>query len=198
MRIISGKYKGRRLQAPKNLPVRPTTDMAKEALFNILNNHFNFGELKILDLFSGTVNIAYEFASRGATPLVAVDTDMGCVNYIRKIATEFDFDITPIKSDVFAFLQKHKGSYDIIFADPPYHIDQKDFEKIPVLIFENDILDEEGMLIIEHSKDTKLEHLDNFSFARTYGGTTFSFFELVSDEDELDAVTEDDENDESE
>ena len=68
-----------------------------------------------------------------------------------------------IKSDVFAFLQKHKGSYDIIFADPPYHIDQKDFEKIPVLIFENDILDEEGMLIIEHSKDTKLEHLDNFS-----------------------------------
>ena len=103
-----------------------------------------------------------------------------------------------LKSDVFAFLQKHKGSYDIIFADPPYHIDQKDFEKIPFLIFENDILDDEGMLIIEHSKDTKLEHLDNFSFARTYGGTTFSFFELVSDEDELDAVTEDDENDESE
>jgi 16S rRNA (guanine(966)-N(2))-methyltransferase RsmD len=172
--------------------------MAKEALFNILNNHFNFGELKILDLFSGTGNIAYEFASRGATPLVAVDADMGCVNYIRKIATEFDFDITPIKSDVFAFLQKHKGSYDIIFADPPYHIDQKDFEKIPVLIFENNILDEEGMLIIEHSKDTKLEHLDNFSFSRTYGGTTFTFFELISDEDELDAVTEDDENDESE
>ncbi len=200
MRIISGKYKGRRLQAPKNLPVRPTTDMAKEALFNILNNHFNFGELKILDLFSGTGNIAYEFASRGATPLVAVDADMGCVNYIRKIATEFDFDITPIKSDVFAFLQKHKGSYDIIFADPPYHIDQKDFEKIPVLIFENDILDEEGMLIIEHSKDTKLENLDNFSFARTYGGTTFSFFELVRDEDELDAVNKDDndEDDESE
>jgi len=196
MRIISGKYKGRRLQAPKNLPVRPTTDMAKEALFNILNNHFNFGELKILDLFSGTGNIAYEFASRGATPLVAVDADMGCVNYIRKIATEFDFDITPIKSDVFAFLQKHKGSYDIIFADPPYHIDQKDFEKISVLIFENNILDEEGMLIIEHSKDTKLEHLDNFSFARTYGGTTFTFFELISDEDELDAVTEVDEDDE--
>ena len=199
MRIISGKYKGRRLQAPKNLPVRPTTDMAKEALFNILNNHFNFGDLKILDLFSGTGNIAYEFASRGATPLVAVDTDMGCVNYIRKIATEFDFDITPIKSDVFTFLQKHKGSYDIIFADPPYHLDQKDFDKIPVLIFENEILDEEGMLIIEHSKDTKLEHLDNFSFARNYGGTTFSFFELVSDEDESDVVTEeDDEDDESE
>ena len=197
MRIISGKYKGRRLQAPKNLPVRPTTDMAKEALFNILNNHFNFGELKILDLFSGTGNIAYEFASRGATPLVAVDADMGCVNYIRKISNEFDFDITPIKSDVFTFLQKHKGSYDIIFADPPYHLDQKDFEKIPILIFENNILEEEGMLIIEHSKDTKLAHLDNFSFARTYGGTTFTFFELGSDEEENDTDIEaDEENDE--
>ncbi len=198
MRIISGKYKGRRLQAPKNLPVRPTTDMAKEALFNILNNHFNFGELKILDLFSGTGNIAYEFASRGATPLVAVDADMGCVNYIRKISTEFDFDITPIKSDVFSFLQKHKGSYDIIFADPPYHIEQKDFEKIPTLIFENEILEEEGMLIIEHSKDTKLEHLANFSFARTYGGTTFTFFELVRDEDENNPVTIDDESEDTE
>lgn len=198
MRIISGKYKGRRLQAPKNLPVRPTTDMAKEALFNILNNHFNFGELKILDLFSGTGNIAYEFASRGATPIVAVDADFGCVNYIKKTAAEFDFDISPIKSDVFKFLEKHKSSYDIVFADPPYHIDQKDFEKIPALIFENEILDEEGMLVIEHSKDTKLEHLDNFSFARTYGGTTFTFFELLSDEDEIDDITEDDEDDESE
>jgi 16S rRNA (guanine966-N2)-methyltransferase len=121
---------------------------------------------------------------------------MGCVNFIRKISNEFDFDITPIKSDVFTFLQKHKGSYDIIFADPPYHLDQKDFEKIPTLIFENEILEEEGMLIIEHSKDTKLEHLDNFSFARTYGGTTFTFFELVSDEDEEDSITKDDDEDE--
>lgn len=194
MRIISGKYKGRRLQAPKNLPVRPTTDMAKEALFNILNNHFNFGELKILDLFAGTGNISYEFASRGSQPLVCVDADFGCVNYIKKIASEFDFDITAIKSDVFTFLQKHKGNYDIIFADPPYHLDQKDFENIPKLIFENELLDEVGMLVIEHSKDTKLEHLDNFSFARTYGGTTFTFFELLSDEDEVDDVSDDDED----
>lgn len=194
MRIISGKYKGRRLQAPKNLPVRPTTDMSKEALFNILNNHFNFGELKILDLFAGTGNISYEFGSRGSQPIVCVDADFGCVNYIKKIAAEFDFDITAIKSDVFSFLQKHKGSYDIIFADPPYHLDQKDFENIPKLIFENELLDEVGMLVIEHSKDTKLEHLDNFSFARTYGGTTFTFFELLSDEDEMDDATEDDED----
>jgi 16S rRNA (guanine966-N2)-methyltransferase len=198
MRIISGKYKGRRLQAPKNLPVRPTTDMAKEALFNILNNHFNFGELKILDLFAGTGNISYEFASRGSKPLVCVDADFGCINYIRKIATEFDFDITPIKSDVFKFLEKHKTSYDIIFADPPYHLDKSDFEKISQLIFENELLDDAGMLIIEHSKDMKFEHLDNFSFSKTYGGTTFSFFEFEFEEEENESSYYDYDEDEDE
>ena len=84
MRIISGKYKGRRITAPKNLPVRPTTDMSKEALFNILNNHFNFSEIKILDLFSGTGNISYEFGSRGCEDITSIDGDMGCVNFIKK------------------------------------------------------------------------------------------------------------------
>jgi 16S rRNA (guanine966-N2)-methyltransferase len=101
MRIISGKYKGRRLVAPKKLPVRPTTDMAKEALFNILNNYFNFSELRILELFAGTGNISYEFASRGSKPITCVDADFGCVAFIKKTATEFDFDITALKSDVF-------------------------------------------------------------------------------------------------
>jgi 16S rRNA (guanine(966)-N(2))-methyltransferase RsmD len=184
MRIISGKFKGRRLQAPKNLPVRPTTDMAKEALFNILNNHFNFSELKILDLFAGTGNISYEFASRGSAPILCIDADFGCVNYIKKIANELDFDITAIKSDVFKFLEKNNSTYDLIFADPPYHLEQKDFEKIVQLTFENELLDEVGMLIVEHSKDTKLDHLDYFSFVRTYGGTAFSFFEYENDEEE--------------
>ena len=154
MRIISGKHKGRRLVAPKNLPVRPTTDMCKESLFNILNNYFNFHGLKVLDLFSGTGNISYEFASRGAGPITSVDGDMGCVNYIKKTATELDLDISVIKSDVFKFLEKSKASYDIIFADPPYDLSQENFEKIIQLIFENELLDEEGMLIIEHSKHT--------------------------------------------
>ena len=184
MRIISGKYKGRRLTAPKKLPVRPTTDMAKESLFNILNNHFNFPGLKILDLFAGTGNISYEFASRGAEPITCVDADFGCINYIKKTAKELDFDITTIKSDVFKFLERCNTSFDIVFADPPYHLSQEQFENIVTLIFEREILDEEGMLIVEHSKDTKLEHLENFSFAKNYGGTTFSFFEFEFEEDD--------------
>lgn len=183
MRIISGKYKGRRISPPKNLPVRPTTDMSKEALFNVLNNHFNFSELKILELFAGTGSISYEFASRGCTPILCVDGDMGCVNFIKKTAKEFDFDITALKSDVFKFLEKHKGNYDIIFADPPYGMNQKEFEKIIELIFENELLDEEGMLVVEHSKYTKLEQMSNFSFQKNYGGSVFSFFEFESNEE---------------
>jgi 16S rRNA (guanine966-N2)-methyltransferase len=105
MRIISGKYKGKRLTAPKKLPVRPTTDMAKEALFNILNNRFYFDELKVLDLFSGTGNISFELASRGTEKITAVDSFPGCVRYISKTASELDFSINTIKSDVYKFLE---------------------------------------------------------------------------------------------
>ena len=183
MRIISGKYKGRRISPPKNLPVRPTTDMCKEALFNILNNNFNFSELRVLDLFAGTGSISYEFASRGCTPITTIDSDMGCINFIRKTTQEFDFDITAVKSDVFAFLEKNKASYDIIFADPPYGMAQQDFEKMIMRIFENELLDEEGMLIIEHSKYTKLDQMPNYSFQKNYGGSVFTFFEFKSQEE---------------
>lgn len=187
MRIISGQFKGRRISPPKKLPVRPTTDMSKEALFNILNNHFNFTELRILDLFAGTGNISYEFASRGSEPIISVDADFGCVSFIKKTATEFDFNLTAIKSDVFTFLGKNKGEYDIIFADPPYGISQAEFEKVVTLVFEKQLLAEEGMLIIEHSKHTKLNHLEHFSFERNYGGSIFSFFEFdTADSDEED------------
>ena len=185
MRIISGKHKGRRIQAPKKLPVRPTTDMAKEALFNVLNNNFNFSGLRILELFAGTGNISYEFASRGSHPITCVDGDFGCVSFIKKTANEFDFDITALKSDVFAYLERSKNSYDIIFADPPYFLTQNDFEKVVTLIFDNQILDTDGMLIIEHSKDTSLEHMTHFSFAKRYGGTVFSFFEFESEDEEV-------------
>ena len=180
MRIISGKYKGRRIFPPKNLPVRPTTDMSKEALFN----NFNFEGLKILDLFAGTGNISYEFASRGSTPITSVDGDFGCVKFIKQIAAEFDFNIAATKSDVFAFLEKNKTTYDIIFADPPYGLDQKTFEKVVTLVFEKGLLEEDGMLIIEHSKYTKMEHLAHFSFQKSYGGSFFSFFEIATSEDE--------------
>ncbi|OYU81785.1 MAG: 16S rRNA (guanine(966)-N(2))-methyltransferase RsmD [Flavobacterium sp. BFFFF1] len=182
MRIISGKYKGRRISAPKNLPVRPTTDMSKEALFNIINNHFNFSGLKVLDLFSGTGNISYEFASRGSAPIVSVDGDFGCVKFIKQTASEFDFDIAAIRSDVFKFLEKHKGSYDIIFADPPYGMDQASFDKVIKLVFENELLEEDGMMVVEHSKYTPLDHLIHFSYKKSYGGSFFSFFEFESNE----------------
>jgi 16S rRNA (guanine966-N2)-methyltransferase len=178
MRIISGTFKGRRIQAPKTLPVRPTTDMSKEALFNILNNQFEFADLKVLDLFSGTGNISYEFASRGSKPITSVDGNFGCVQFIRRTAAAFDMDIHPIKSDVFSFLEKAKTSFDIIFADPPYDLPQKDFEKITELVFEKEILNEDGLLIIEHSKHTQLDHMSHFSYQKNYGGSVFSFFEI--------------------
>ncbi|MTG98604.1 MULTISPECIES: RsmD family RNA methyltransferase [Myroides] len=186
MRIISGKLKGRRINPPKNLPVRPTTDMSKEALFNILNHHFNFSELTILDLFAGTGNISYEFASRGAESIVSVDGDYGCVNFIKKTAKEFDLNIVPFKADVFKFIEKHKTSYDIVFADPPYDFTQEQFEKIVTDILNLELISEDGMLIIEHSKFTKLEHLPHFSFEKSYGGSVFTFFEFEQEEIEDD------------
>ena len=178
MRIISGKYKGRRIFPPKGLPVRPTTDMSKEALFNVLNNHFSFEGLKVLDLFAGTGNISFEFASRGSAPITSVDADFGCVKFIKQIATEYDFEIAATKSDVFQFLERNKATYDIIFADPPYGLDQKTFEKVVLTVFEKEALQEDGMMIIEHSKYTKLDHLIHFSFQKSYGGSIFSFFEI--------------------
>lgn len=184
MRIISGKYKGRRIFPPKNLPVRPTTDMSKEALFNVLNNHFSFEGLKILDLFAGTGNISYEFASRGSDNITSVDADFGCVKFIKQVAEEYDFNIAAMRSDVFKFLEKNNNSYDIIFADPPYALDQKTFENIVMLVFSQELLRQDGMMVIEHSKYTKLDHMIHFSFKKSYGGSIFSFFEICENSDE--------------
>lgn len=176
MRIISGKHKGRRLTAPKHLPVRPTKDMAKEALFNILNNRYYFPDLRVLDLFSGTGNISFEFASREVAQITAVDIEVGCVSYIDKISTQLELGIDAFKNDVFSFLSNHKQQYDIIFADPFYDMEEAEFAKIPELIFDKDLLLEDGVLIIEHSKRTDLSQLPNFSEERKYGGSAFSFF----------------------
>lgn len=177
MRIISGKYKGKRLIAPKKLPVRPTTDFAKEALFNILNNRIAFHEVSFLDLFAGTGNISFEFASRGNSNITAVDADYGCVQFIKKTSDELDFSIHSIKSDVFSFLEKNKQTFDVIFADPPYDFDTSQFERITQLVFENKLLNKEGFLIIEHSKHTNLSEIAGHIESRRYGSSVFSFFE---------------------
>jgi len=176
MRIISGKFKGRRIQAPKKLPVRPTTDMAKEALFNIINNEYYFDEITVLDLFAGIGSIAYEFASRGTQNIVCIDDNFGCINFIENTADEFDMPIKCIKSDVFKYLQTCDHQYNIVFADPPYIFSDDLFKKIHNLVFENNLLDNEGILIIEHSKHTDLALLENYLNSRIYGGNMFSFF----------------------
>lgn len=185
MRIISGKYKGRRINPPKNLPVRPTTDMSKESLFNILNNRFDLEGLKVLDLYAGTGNISYEFGSRGAASITAVDEDFGCIKFIKHTAQEFDFNILAVKSPVKKFIEGSKASYDIIFADPPYHMEPKLFEELVTLIFEHGLLNEDGMMIIESSRHTPLDHMMNFSFKKKYGGSIFSFFEFEGSGEEV-------------
>lgn len=174
MRIIGGSLKGIRLNPPKNLPVRPTTDMAKESLFNILNNRIDFDQIEVLDLFSGTGNISLEFASRGAKSITSVDRNFGCYNFLKRTANEHQFDqINPLKEDVFKFLENENQTYDLIFADPPY-----DLSKIPMIasiIFEKKLLKKDGLLIIEHQSNQDIHH-PNFEEKRKYGFSAFSFF----------------------
>ena len=177
MRIISGKLKSRRLSAPKNLPVRPTTDMAKESLFNILNNTYYFDAISVIDLFSGTGNISYEFASRGTESIVAVDQNFQCTKFISQTSEEFEMPIQVIKADVFKFLEKTKQPQTIIFADPPYELELEKFLKLVELVFQNELLETDGVLIIEHSKQTDLSSAPQFSEVKGYGGNRFSFFE---------------------
>ncbi len=177
MRIISGTYKGRRINPPKGLPVRPTTDMAKEALFNILHNRYFFEEISVLDLFAGTGNISFEFASRGVPEIVAVDEELRCVRFISEVTKAFDFPIQVIKKEVFNYLTTARRSFDIIFADPPYGLSDADFSRISELSFNSGMVIDDGVLIIEHSRHTDLSGLPGFSWQRKYGGSVFSFFE---------------------
>jgi 16S rRNA (guanine966-N2)-methyltransferase len=182
MRIISGKLKSRRLSAPKNLPVRPTTDMAKESLFNILNNTYYFDAISVIDLFSGTGNISYEFASRGTKNICSVDAHPGCIKYINTTAKDLDLDISTFKSDVYKFLEKTSLKADVIFADPPYDFEEEQFLTIVNLVFDREILNEDGVLIVEHSKHTDLTKHEKHSYDKRYGGNVFSFFENTSEE----------------
>ncbi|MEI6061555.1 MAG: RsmD family RNA methyltransferase [Bacteroidota bacterium] len=175
MRIISGSHKGRMLRPPLGLPVRPTTDMAKESLFNILNNHVDFESIRVLDLFAGTGNISLEFASRGATSVLSVDLSSRCIEFISKMADELNFDnLSAVQANVFIYLARQAGSYDVIFADPPY--DLKDREKVPGLIFEHNWLAEDGWFVMEHDKHLSFKSHPFFAEERRYGRIHFTFF----------------------
>lgn len=176
MRIIAGKFKSKRITAPKKLPVRPTTDMAKEALFNILNNRYYFADIAVIDLFAGTGNISYEFASRGTERITAVDTDAGCIRFIDGISKEMELGITTFKSDVFDYLEKTNAQADVIFADPFYDMAEEDYGKMVGSVFERELLLANGTLIIEHTSRIDLSAIGHFSEVRKYGGSSFSFF----------------------
>ncbi|HVV54127.1 MAG TPA: 16S rRNA (guanine(966)-N(2))-methyltransferase RsmD [Mucilaginibacter sp.] len=175
MRIIGGKLRGLRLNPPRNLPVRPTTDLAKEALFNILQNQIEFERLKVLDLFSGTGNISLEFASREAAPVVAVDRSIQCINYLRDTAKQHHLDqVKTYKADVFKFLELETERYDLIFADPPYDLNR--IPDIPRIAFEKGLLNPGGLLIVEHQSLQNLSNHPAFVEQRKYGHSSFSFF----------------------
>jgi len=177
VRIIRGELKSRRFSLPKNFPSRPTTDFAKEGLFNMLENRISLDELEILDLCSGTGNISFEFLSREAGRVIAVDRDYNCVKFIQKIATDFNVikNLEVVKMDILQFLNKTNKTFDLIFSDPPY--DVKFHKEIADLVFSRNLLKEDGVLIIEHSKYTKMETVDNFEMVRSYGNVCFSFFQ---------------------
>lgn len=152
--------------------------MAKEGLFNILNNNYHFNRLQVLELFAGSGNISYEFASRGAVSVTSVDENMDCIKFIKKTSLELELGITPIKSDVYKYLERAPIKADIIFADPPYDFDEDQFKNIVDLVFENKLLKDNGVLIIEHSKHTKMDKVDHFDVGRRYGNSVFSFFKI--------------------
>lgn len=176
MRVVSGRLKGRRFELPSGKwKTRPTTDYAKESLFNILSNRIELEGLRVLDLFAGTGSIAYEFASRGAEKVVCVDKFGGCVRFIRKQAAQFGIEaiLEVYQQDVFKFLQQHQQQYDLIFVDPPYAI--PNYKAIPDLIAQKDLLTEDGDLIIEHDQRQNFETAPNFVEMRQYGQSYFSF-----------------------
>lgn len=178
MRIIGGKHKGKNIFAPKNLPVRPTTDFAKESLFNILNNRIDFEDLKLLELFAGTGNIGYEFSSRGCADITSVDVDFNCIRFIKKQNRELDFPNKVIRCEAFRFLKQCKESYNFIFADPPYQMEG--VSDLPNLIFDNNLLKPNGILVVEHEKHLDFSEHPSFQETRRYGKVHFSFFTFTS------------------
>lgn len=175
MRIIGGRLRGLRLNPPKNLPVRPTTDLAKEALFNILQNQIDFEGLRMLDLFCGTGNISLEFASRSATQVISVDRSIHCINYLKEVSRQHGLEnIKVYKDDVFKFLQHETGPFDLIFADPPYDLNK--IPEIPNAIFSKNLLAPDGLLIVEHQSMQNLSNNPSFVEQRRYGHSSFSFF----------------------
>ncbi len=176
MRIIGGKYKSRRFSLPKNFKARPTTDFARENLFNILNNTLDWENTNALDLFSGTGSIAFELISRGCAHVTSIEKDFNHYNFICSVKEKLSADnLWAFKTDAFRYLKSNHEKFDFIFADPPYNL--SDIDKIPELIFNKALLNPEGLFILEHDKSHDFSKHRHFVKQKTYGSVNFSFFQ---------------------
>ena len=177
MRIVGGKYRGRIFTPGKTFKARPTTYMAKESLFNVLQNYTDFEQIKALDLFSGTGSISYELTSRGCTDVTAVEVNPAHVHFIKEVIEKLgEKHIRLVKSNVFVFAARIKEQFDLIFADPPY--DHPKFGEVAELIFTNNLLKPDGIFILEHSSDYDFSNHQYFKELRRYGSVHFSIFKI--------------------
>lgn len=175
MRIIAGNLRGRRLNPPANLPVRPTTDMARESLFNILNNYVDFDECTVMDLFAGTGAVSMEFVSRGVREVTSIDINGQCTDYIKTAAAQFGIrNIHVVRADVFDLLKRVTRKFDIVFADPPYALEG--LATLPDLVFNSQVLTDDGIFILEHPREFSFEEHPHFWQHRAYGKVNFTFF----------------------
>lgn len=181
MRIIAGTLRGRRLNPPDRLPVRPTTDMARESLFNILNNYVDYEECTVLDFFAGTGAVSFEFVSRGAKAVTAIDINAQCTEFIKQSALKMNVrNLHVVRADVFDLLKRANQRFDIVFADPPYAL-----EELPLLsdlVFDKGLLTDDGIFVLEHPREYQFEEHSHFWQHRAYGKVNFTFFANKLDE----------------
>jgi 16S rRNA (guanine966-N2)-methyltransferase len=175
MRIIGGEKGGHRFQPPANMPhTRPTTDIAKGGLFNILENNLDFPSLKTLDIFGGTGSISYELASRGVTDLTIVEKDPNMADYIQKTARLLEAPVKLQRMDVFKYLEQCTEKFNFIFAGPPYALTTID--QLPLIVFEKELLEPEGWFVLEHTPRNNYKNYSYYRTERNYGTTIFSIF----------------------
>jgi 16S rRNA (guanine(966)-N(2))-methyltransferase RsmD len=176
MRIISGKYRSRRFDVPSSFKARPTTDFAKENIFNVIANILEWEGLNALDLFAGTGSISFELISRGCKEVICVEKDNAHYDFIKKVKKELHADnLIPLKTDAFKYLESVQQSFDFIFADPPYSLN--DLPRIPEIVLERHLVREGGVFVMEHARQQDFSSLPHFWQRRTYGSVNFSIFQ---------------------
>lgn len=193
-RIISGKWKAKKIAAPKNFDVRPTTDFAKEALFSILENTYDMQSISVLDLFAGIGSITFEFGSRGCQDITSVELNPKHTSFINSVASELDMSlqVSTQRGDVFDWLKKFRNnkSYEIVFADAPFETEEKKYHDLLSLVLNNKYLKPNGILIVEHQSKLTLDH-PNYKYTRKYGNVSFSFYG-PNEESEIETEVNDD------